>query len=61
MNKLRAVVEPSAIGWLKLTIVEPPIPLPHESIVSVHAVSVNRGEIRRSQNANAGDRHRPSP
>jgi NADPH2:quinone reductase len=57
MTKLRAVVvDPSAIGRLKLETVEPPIPLPHESIVSVHAVSVNRGEIRRAQNANAGDR-----
>lgn len=55
MSAMRAiVVDPQALGRLAIHSVPAPQPLPHEAIVQVYALSVNRGEIRRSQSADAG-------
>jgi NADPH:quinone reductase len=51
---VRAVVEPSVPGRLALRDVERSAPLPNEVIVRVAAISLNRGEIRRSQSAEVG-------
>lgn len=48
------VVDPNAVGRLALKTVDRPVPLPNEAIVTVHAFSMNRGEIRRAQTADAG-------
>lgn len=48
------VVNPNAPSRLAIATVGEPQPLPHEAIVRVAAVSVNRGEIRRAQSAEAG-------
>ncbi len=42
------VVDPDAPGRLVLREFDPPAPLPSEAIVRVHAVSLNRGEVRRA-------------
>jgi NADPH:quinone reductase len=48
------VVDPSAPSRLSLQTVAEPQPLSDQSIVRVHAFSLNRGEIRRAQTAAAG-------
>lgn len=48
------VVDPAAPGRLVLQEVERAHPLPHEALVTVSAISLNRGEIRRAQSAAAG-------
>jgi NADPH:quinone reductase len=48
------IVEPNAVSRLAIATVAEPQPLPHEAIVQVAAISVNRGEIRRAQTADAG-------
>ncbi len=54
-NLVRAVcVDPSVPGRLALREVERPSPLPHELIAQVASFSLNRGEVRRSQSAEAG-------
>jgi NADPH:quinone reductase len=54
-DSIRAVVvDPAAPGRLVLQAVAPPTPLPHEVIVQVAAISLNRGEVRRSQTAEVG-------
>jgi NADPH:quinone reductase len=48
------VVEPNAVSRLAIATVPEPEALPQEAIVQVAAISVNRGEIRRAQTADAG-------
>jgi NADPH:quinone reductase len=48
------VVDPDSPGRLAIQSVNYPQPLPHQAIVQVHALSVNRGEIRRAQTAATG-------
>jgi NADPH:quinone reductase-like Zn-dependent oxidoreductase len=51
---LAVVVDPSATGRLVLREVEEPVPGPAEAVVSVAAISLNRGEVRRAQAAAPG-------
>jgi len=54
-NLVRAVVvDPSVVGRLTIKEVELASPLPNEAIVSVASFSLNRGEVRRVQSAEAG-------
>jgi NADPH:quinone reductase-like Zn-dependent oxidoreductase len=54
---MRAViVDPEAPARLALGEIEEPNPTPSEAVVRVAAVSLNRGEVRRSQAAEAGFR-----
>jgi NADPH:quinone reductase len=54
-NLIRAVVvDPSVPDRLVIREVEPPSPLPHQAIARVASISLNRGEVRRSQKAAAG-------
>jgi NADPH:quinone reductase len=48
------VVDPAHADRLVVRAVEPPTPLPNEALVDVAAISLNRGEVRRSQSAAAG-------
>jgi NADPH:quinone reductase-like Zn-dependent oxidoreductase len=57
MSTIRAVVvDPSAPAHLALGSVEAAQPAPNEALVRVHAISLNRGEVRAAQNAAAGAR-----
>lgn len=54
-NLIRSVVvDPALPDRLVIRQVEHPEPLPHEAVVKVAAISLNRGEVRRSQSAEAG-------
>lgn len=57
MSKTRAVVvDPQAKGRLVIREFDVPPPLPDQALVRVHAISVNRGEVRQSMAAAAGRR-----
>jgi NADPH:quinone reductase len=54
-NSIRAVVvDPTVADRLVIQSVEAPVPLPNEAIARVAAISLNRGEVRRSQSAEVG-------
>ena len=57
MSKVRAVVvTPEAPSRLAITPVDAPTPDSSAALVRVRAVSLNRGEVRRSQSDPAGAR-----
>ena len=54
---MRAVtVDPSSPGNLSLEEVDGPSPAPTEALIRVSALSLNRGEVRRAENADPGFR-----
>ncbi len=48
------VVDPAAVDRFVMCEVERPHALPHEALIAVAAISLNRGEIRRAQTAESG-------
>src|SRR5207245_87874 len=56
LSNLAVVVDPDARGRLVLKPVPEPVPDRSEAIVRVRAISLNRGEVRRSRPAAAGSR-----
>ncbi|WP_193200001.1 zinc-binding dehydrogenase [Nostoc sp. MG11] len=55
MSKIRAVVvDPNVSGRLALRDVDAPNPAANEAVIRVAAISLNRGEVRRSTTAEAG-------
>jgi NADPH2:quinone reductase len=48
------VVDPDASGRLVIRDIEDPMPTPSEALVKVAAISLNRGEVRRAHQAEAG-------
>jgi len=57
MPTIRAVtVDSESPAHLTISSVEAPVPAPNEALVRVHAISLNRGEVRGAQNARPGSR-----
>ena len=57
MSTVRSVVvDPSAPAHLALGAVDTPVAGPGDALVRVHALSLNRGEVRRAQSEPAGNR-----
>jgi NADPH:quinone reductase-like Zn-dependent oxidoreductase len=57
MDSVRAVVvDHRSVACLNIANVPPPEPRPNDAIVRVHAISLNRGEVRRAQEAPDGSR-----
>lgn len=57
MDQIKAVVvDPDVAGKLTVKEVDGPSPKPSEAVVRVAAISLNRGEVRRSQTARPGTR-----
>jgi NADPH:quinone reductase-like Zn-dependent oxidoreductase len=54
MGTRAVVVDPDAPGRLAIKPVDDPVPYRGEAIVGVQAISLNRGEVRRSTMAPAG-------
>jgi NADPH2:quinone reductase len=50
------IVDPEAVGRFSVAEVEEPYPSPSETLVSVAAISLNRGEVRRAEASEAGFR-----
>jgi NADPH:quinone reductase len=50
------IVDPEAVGRFSVAEVEEPYPIPSETLVSVAAISLNRGEVRRAEASEAGFR-----
>jgi NADPH:quinone reductase-like Zn-dependent oxidoreductase len=57
MPAIRAVtVDTESPAHLTISSVEAPLPAPTEALIRVHAISLNRGEVRGAQNARPGSR-----
>lgn len=57
MGEMRTiVVDPDSPGCLSLGKAEEPSPAPTEALIRVSAISLNRGEVRRAENAEPGFR-----
>lgn len=56
MSTRAVVIDANAPGHLAIAEVEDPAPRPEEAVVRVHALSLNRGEVRRAQNSPPGGR-----
>jgi NADPH2:quinone reductase len=56
MSNRAVVIDPAVPERFVIKEVDEPRPLPNEAVVRVHAVSINRGEVRYSMTAPAGRR-----
>ncbi len=56
MSIRAVVIDANAPAHLAIADVDDPTPRPEEALIRVHALSINRGEVRRAQNSPAGGR-----